>query len=114
MSTEELVNIAGVIYKNYTKEELKNYERPRLINNITFTKYNEALRLDPLSMEAFIITGLINDYIIISYYQDTIKYSRPTNEYIDDKESYVIFGDEVNGYVVEDHRKDDLQVKKLV
>ena len=113
MNTEEMVNIASIIYMNYVKEELKENKKPRLIYNIAFTKYNEALNFDPLSMESFIITSLINDYILISYYQNTVKYSRPVTDYVEDKDSYVLFGNENEGYIVEDHRIDDIKVRKL-
>lgn len=107
MSIEELVRIADSIAKIYMVEEIKiNHEsKPKLIHNIAFTKYNDALGFDPLSFEAFTVTSLINDYIIHTYYQDIVKYSKPDTNYVVDKDSYVVFGDQESGYVIEDHRK---------
>ena len=34
MNTEEMVNIASIIYMDYAKEELKDNKKPRLIYNI--------------------------------------------------------------------------------
>lgn len=71
----ELLSLAHFVYIQMINEyKNQKVKRPKLLQSIAFTKYNDDLNLDPIDPVAVFITSYLNDRIIRDYYSNRFEY----------------------------------------
>ena len=93
-NASKIYEIANHIISIELQKFKETKEKPKMINNIAFTEYNESLKLDPVSPEAMLLTSYINNWIIETFHndfiKDVVKYEEPTTDYVENPEEWKI------------------------
>ncbi len=91
MDLNSIASTADNISMMICQEAKSKNEKPKLITNIAFSKYNKYLNFDPASLEAALITSHVNYLILrMSYESDLqrIGYTEPNKEYLENPEEW--------------------------
>ena len=77
MTSEQIYTLSGEVFKMIAEEAQNTKEMPKLITNFAFTKYNKSFNLEPVSIEASLLTSSINNLIVSHFYKEVVKYAEP-------------------------------------